>query len=148
MPRPKVYLAGPITGLTFGEANGWREEATFKLAVEDIDALNPLRGKEHLAGVGPLPNDFDGGHEAVEQDLEDIREAEVVLANFANAREISAGTMAELGYAYAACVPVISVVPRGNPHDHIFVRHMSHSVRRGLDEAIDDVVYYLEHFWS
>lgn len=138
-----MYLAGPITGLTFVEAAAWRDRATFLLGVEDVDTLDPLRGKEHLAGTGPLPNDFDGGLEAVAQDLDDVHRSDVVLANFEGCRSISAGTMAELGYAKATQAQVVSVVPRGNPHDHIFVKYISSRVVETLDDGIQAVLEVL-----
>jgi len=148
MSRPKVYLAGPITGLTFKEANAWRDRATFELGLEGIECLSPLRGKQHLAAAGPLPNDFDGGAEAVEQDLTDIRSSDALLVNFDGCEGISAGTMAEIGFAgawyYHRDAPaVISVVPAGNPHDHVFVKYMSDLVVETLDDGIAAVLEVL-----
>lgn len=38
-----VYLCGPIEGLTKREANEWRDEAKVKLALKNIDVLDPTR---------------------------------------------------------------------------------------------------------
>jgi hypothetical protein len=43
----KVYLAGNIAHLTFEETSFWRKEVTTRLKF----TLDPLRGKEHLAGT-------------------------------------------------------------------------------------------------
>lgn len=44
-----VYLAGPITGLTFEGCKSWREYAIAKLEPRGIRGLSPLRAK--LAGL-------------------------------------------------------------------------------------------------
>lgn len=138
----KVYLAGPITGKTFADAQSWRDYAAAELERHGITALSPLRDKQHLADAGPLPNDFDGGPAAVNQDLCDIYDVDVVLANFTDADSASIGTCAELGYAYALarmCAgppKIVSVVPEGNIHDHIFIQYMSDYVESDLDAGI------------
>lgn len=127
-----VYLAGPITGLRFDEAAEWRE--SFDLP-EGWAGLSPLRGKEHLRSDVILASDFDGGSVAVARDLTDIEKCDVVLANFLGAESISAGTMAEIGFAYANYKPIIVVLEEGSVHDHVFVKHMATSIVPTLDDA-------------
>ena len=43
-----VYLAGPITGLTFDGCTDWREYAKKSLAEAGIDGLSPMRAKDYL----------------------------------------------------------------------------------------------------
>lgn len=142
-----AYLAGPICGLTFAEANAWRNRVTAQLP--GWDCLSPLRGKEHLAGVGPLTDNFDGGMAAVEQDLMDIRRSDVVLVNFAGASDrASIGTAAEIGFACALqggvrvlpprCKPhILVVLGDHNVHDHVFVRYMADQIVSNLGDAIE-----------
>lgn len=85
----KVYLAGPIHGMTDLECKAWRTEAAALLAVHDVEALDPMcrdfRGtEEELAD------------ELVEADKEDIEQADVVLVN---ANHPSWGTAMEVFYA-------------------------------------------------
>ena len=43
----KIYLAGPICGLTYDGAQEWRD--TFRKEIDPrIEAFSPLRGKEYL----------------------------------------------------------------------------------------------------
>ena len=42
MLRNSVYLAGPITGLTYEECVGWRERAKEELAKAGITAYSPM----------------------------------------------------------------------------------------------------------
>lgn len=131
-----VYLAGPIAGLTFGEADEWRDYAEQTLP-QGWKALSPLRGKDHLDTGTPLSNDFDGGAEAVARDLRDIDCSDALIAYFGGARQISAGTMAELGYAYAKGVPIIVVTDGDEFHRHVFVDFMSDWNVEQLNDAID-----------
>src|SRR5579859_5285939 len=58
MPSPKsIYLAGPITGLPYGEArNGWREAFAGMMAAQSphIECFSPMRAKEFLEGEQSL----------------------------------------------------------------------------------------------
>lgn len=40
---PRVYLAGPILGCNFGEANDWRKLVSDQLAPHNIVGVSPLR---------------------------------------------------------------------------------------------------------
>ena len=136
----KIYLAGPITGLTYKEATGWRKQVREALP-DDWKILDPMRGKSHLRGVGALAANFDSGMDAVSRDLSDIRDADVVLAHFAASvtpTTVSLGTSCEIGYAYALGKPVVAVVRRNTPYDHIFIDHMC-TVVRSTEGAIQAI---------
>ena len=49
----KIYLAGPISGLTYEGAQDWRDEFSASISAE-IACFSPLRGKEYLKMRGPL----------------------------------------------------------------------------------------------
>jgi len=55
----KVYLAGPITGLTFEEGQDWRVEAQKMLSPLGIYGYSPLRGKEYLKKEGVLVGSYE-----------------------------------------------------------------------------------------
>lgn len=62
-----VYLAGPISGLTFDDAQDWRGHAATFLASRGVVGLSPLREKHKLTG-GLDPNtlvDFGNGFRVV-----------------------------------------------------------------------------------
>ena len=54
----KIYLAGPISGLTFEGAQDWRTYFSNKINPE-IQCLSPLRGKDYLKMRGPLEGSYD-----------------------------------------------------------------------------------------
>ncbi|MHA4893061.1 hypothetical protein, partial [Enterococcus faecium] len=54
MNNNKVYLAGPIGGLTVNEATDWRHRATYMLAKHGLDAYSPMRSKNFINDGQPL----------------------------------------------------------------------------------------------
>lgn len=136
----KVYLGGQITGLTFDEARQWRLHATAKLEEYGITALDPLREKEHLASSDVLTPWFDGGSEAVQRDLWDIRRSDIVLLNFENCDHRSIGTCAEMGYAFSSGCAEIVVVRNTETYDHVFVDYMADRTFDHLRGALEYII--------
>lgn len=133
----KVYLAGPITGLEYDEAKDWRDDYARRLARYGFEGLSPMRDKDEFRVKGKLSAFFDDGYEAVERDLCDIEESECVIVNLLGAEEISLGSMAELGYAFASEKPIILVMEgEGNPHHHVFPYYMANVLVPSLDDAL------------
>lgn len=142
-----VYLAGPVTGLTFAAATEWRQQmaAFFRTVTPDVRALDPLRGM--------IARDFDA-HESLHstdsaqctiahymaRDLQDIDRSQLVLANLLDMEEPSIGTMIELGYARAKNVPIL--VAAAEPL-HPWVELLAVRVHRSPLEAAQAVVRML-----
>jgi nucleoside 2-deoxyribosyltransferase len=107
----KVYLAGPITGLTFQQGNQWREELALELNKLNIECFNPLApDKEFDDGRVIKHTDFPKDTTAKDifrRDVLWILESNLVVANF-NAPHFSPGTMWELGYAFGHGIPVLA----------------------------------------
>ena len=54
----KIYLAGPISGLTYDDAQDWRNK--FSAAIDyRIECFSPLRGKDYLTKQGKLEGSYD-----------------------------------------------------------------------------------------
>lgn len=126
----KVYLAGPISGLTYEGAQEWREEFRTKIH-PSIECYSPLRGKEYLTMRGPLEGSYDefplsSDRGITERDRFDCTGSELVVCYLLGATRISIGTMIELGWADANRIPVVLVMEKqGNLHDHPMVRQTS-----------------------
>lgn len=134
----KVYLGGPITGLTYDDCTSWRDEVQPALEAEGIEVRNPMRDKEHFViGNGPLPSRFDAESDAVQQDLNDIDEVDVILVNLIGATHVSIGSMCELGYAKARGKYIIVAYEEGSIHDHLFVELLATDVVASLEDALD-----------
>src|ERR1051326_3631143 len=115
--RPGVYLAGPITGLTYGQArHGWRKEFADLLAIRapHIECWSPMRQKEFLDNQQELEcrgDDLQKIEHALARplgilarDSNDVGNRDAMVACFLGATRVSIGTVWEIGHA-AAQVP-------------------------------------------
>lgn len=126
----KVYLAGPICGLSYDDCTDWRGFAHKWLAEFDIAGVSPMRFKEHLAGEKDVGSHYEEvmscSRGITTRDRFDTTECDVVLANLLGAKKVSIGTMIEYGWADAARKPIITVIEKeGNPHEHGMVRELT-----------------------
>ncbi len=87
-PRKKIYLSGPIMDETPHEAKTWRERARERLGDRFV-LLDPMRRNFK-------DKEFDSANEIVEFDLQDVRDADLLLVNYNRA---SIGTSMEVFYA-------------------------------------------------
>ena len=83
-----IYLSGPIMDEHAGRAREWREEAK-KLLGGRFRLLDPMRRKF-------IDRQVDSANEIVEFDLQDVRNADIILVNYNKA---SIGTSMEVFYA-------------------------------------------------
>ena len=143
----KVYLSGPITGLTYKQARcGWRKEVAEKLAAEGVGVLSPMRHEGHLAELSAkkinnknmegINHFFSQPKMIVAKDFLDIDMCDIVLANFLGFKKVSQGTVAELGYAYGRGKPIITIMEPNNVHDSLFIKEMSDAVLDNIDDAV------------
>ena len=83
-----IYLCGPIMDASADESTPWRQRAKERLAGRFI-LLDPMRRDFR-------DREIDSANEIVEFDLQDIRNADMLLVNYAKA---SIGTAMEVFYA-------------------------------------------------
>ncbi len=84
----KIYLCGPIKDCDDEESKDWRTRAKERLAGKFI-LLDPMRRDFR-------DSEIDSANEIVEFDLQDIRDADLLLVNYSKA---SIGTAMETFYA-------------------------------------------------
>ncbi len=84
----KIYLCGPIMDEHEGVAREWRDGAK-KLLADNFKLLDPMRRNFK-------DREVDSANEIVEFDLQDIRDADIVLVNYSKS---SVGTSMEVFYA-------------------------------------------------
>ena len=83
-----IYLSGPIMDEHPEAAKTWRERATDKLK-DDFIILDPMRRNFK-------DREVDSANEIVEFDLQDVRNADILLVNY---NKTSIGTSMEVFYA-------------------------------------------------
>lgn len=122
----RVYLGGPIDGLSYEEATEWRSYAKNRFAEYGVVGVDPMRGKEHLAELNKaidnndLPKHFTTNPTYLaDRDILDITQSDMMLANFhvyvkhsttlVIGDKESNGTIWEMGLARGQHKPVIGV---------------------------------------
>lgn len=142
-----VYLAGPISGMTYDEARyGWRKYVSERL-LYGIGVLSPMRHEGYLSEVKtPLTssnpeelartNPFARDKAIYHKDYADVKKADLVFVNLLGAQRVSIGTCVEIGIAAALNKTIIVVMEPGNIHDHPFVKEPAMMVVTSLDEGI------------
>ena len=86
--KRKIYLCGPIMDEHEGQARAWRTKAK-ELLSRDFILLDPMRRNFK-------DREVDSANEIVEFDLQDIRDADIILVNY---NKTSIGTSMEVFYA-------------------------------------------------
>lgn len=88
MAAKKIYLCGPIMDEVDGHARAWRGRAQ-ELLSDAFTLLDPMRRNFK-------DREVDSANEIVEFDLQDVRDADIVLVNYGKP---SIGTAMEVFYA-------------------------------------------------
>jgi nucleoside 2-deoxyribosyltransferase len=143
--QPSIYLAGPITGLTFGESESWRDLVKRSLKQAGIDCFSPLRAQEHtlrhrgiLLATSYEDDPMTSADGIMFRDHWDVKTRDLTFANVLAAKEKSIGTSMELAWAYAYCKPVVLVMEKtGNVHEHCMFRKAGVFSVQTLGEGIE-----------
>jgi nucleoside 2-deoxyribosyltransferase len=146
MSNSKVYLAGPITGLSFNGCTEWRDWAKQQLEAAGIAAFSPMRAKDYLSHLEKISGTgdeyqhlgvFSNQQAVVTRDNFDVHRCDVLLVNLLGAKSVSIGTMFEMAWAFQKKTPIVCVIePEGNPHEHMFVREAIGFRVPSLEEAV------------
>lgn len=141
-----VYLAGPISGLSYGQCTGWREEAMAALAQHGITGISPMRAKEYLSHLHDISSDgrdyahlgvFATPRGVITRDRYDCMRCGVLLVNLLGAQRVSVGSVMEMAWADAKRTPIVCVMEReGNPHDHMMFTEVIGFRVETLEEAL------------
>ena len=129
----KIYLSGPIMDEQGDDAKTWRERATVALS-EKFRILDPMRRNFK-------DREVDSANEIVEFDLQDVREADILLVNY---NKVSIGTSMEVFYAahdLGKFIVAFSPFPYKDCSPWM-VRYCT-KILPSLDDAI---AYILDHF--
>lgn len=142
MGKFKVYLAGPIAGLTYDGAQYWREVAIDMLKEHGIDGYSPLRNKRFLRdhgaiGVGQWNNVMASDRGIMTRDHYDCMTSDAIICNLLSAEKVTIGSVMEIAWAFAYRKPlVVMMEPSGNLHDHPMIREAIGYRVTNLGEAV------------
>ena len=127
----KIYLCGPMNGLSVEVSRGWRNEL-IEFLPPYISALDPFFGKHNLRNemiikdvknnqnyVGYTTTD----KSILRRDYWYVQQCDLVFANLNVHPGIAGvGSSAEIAWSWAMQKPLLVVMGENNPYDHPMVR--------------------------
>lgn len=142
----RVYLAGPIRGLTYDESQNWRNYVVEQMPAE-IACYSPLRAKGFLRKHGRLglggaasdtypENPLSTAHGIMTRDHFDCMNSDLIFCNLLDATSVSIGTVMEIAWSFAYRKPLIVCVEPGNLHDHPMIREATGFACDTLEQGI------------
>lgn len=138
-----VYLAGPITGLSFGDCTDWREYVHNEVSSK-ILTMSPMRGKQFLserAKAGLISGSYEdsplASYKGINtRDYFDVQRTDAIFVNFLGAKTVSIGTVMEIAWARAFSKPVVCVMEEENIHRHTMLEYACGYIVPTLEEGI------------
>lgn len=131
--KKKIYLCGPIMDEHAGAARAWRKEAV-RLLKSDFVLLDPMRRNFK-------DREVDSANEIVEFDLQDVRDADIILVNYSKA---SIGTAMEVFHAsHDLNKFVVAFAPYSFKDCNPWMVRFCTKILPSLEEAVR---YIREHF--
>jgi nucleoside 2-deoxyribosyltransferase len=143
-----VYLAGPITGLTYDGCTDWRDAVALQLNSSKIECLSPLRGKAFLKDEkciteSDYPNPIATSKGITRRDMFDTTRASCVFVNMLGTKRVSIGTVMEIAWAYNKQIPLVLVMEKGNMHEHAMILEAATYIVGTLEEGAKLVKFVL-----
>ena len=116
-----VYLAGPITGLTYEQATIWRNNAKTVLRSKGYRCIDPMEGEADTLNEHH-PDLHRRVSEIVHLDKYYVDQSDIIFVNFEHYDEkMSVGTISELAWAWSNGSIIVAVVPDGCPYDRAWL---------------------------
>jgi nucleoside 2-deoxyribosyltransferase len=135
-----IYLAGPITGMSYEGTTDWRQLVRRKLPPH-FHTLSPMRGKGYLAGEKVIVKKDYGNVLStplgiVNRDRNDVSRCDLVFINYLGSEKVSIGTAIEIGWANAWNKPIVIVMEKDNINDHKMIQGITNYIFTDLGEAV------------
>lgn len=145
MKLKTIYLAGAINGLTYPETTEWRNEVKYYANKNNMQVLDPMRGKEFLNIDMDKPIDDSqlgveiSSKEIFLRDINDVKKSNIVVINLNHIKNKKyIGSNFELGYAFALDKPIYSLNLPFQFSQHPFYKE---SIIKNFDSPKDFVKY-------
>lgn len=141
--KKSIYLAGPITGLSYDTVTDWRQHVinTFP----EYDCYSPMRMAESLKDETSIadeyPDSFLSNQRAVlARNFNDCKNCDLVMVNLLGAKKVSIGTVMEISFAYALGTPIMLIMEKeNNLHNHCMIREACPFVTDDLELALQGI---------
>lgn len=149
----RIYLAGPITGLTHEGASGWRDQVATIFGGMGFECFSPMRHTDNLKGVGVIQgneeyqsNVMTTAKGVMSRDFFDVKRADLLLVNLLGTKRVSIGTVMEIGWAWHMQKPVVVIAEPDNEHvTHLMMQEAISVVVPDIATGIRVVQSYLQN---
>ena len=125
MSQYSIYLAGPISGLTYDGSEEWRNQFKSWMPPE-IACYSPLRSKDYLRAEGILEQSYSqplsSDRGIMTRDHFDCSRVDLIVCNLLGTKRVSIGTVMECAWAFAYRKPLVMIMEDENVHDHPMIR--------------------------
>lgn len=143
--KDNVYLAGPMEDVSKEEMCGWRLEATRILNSVNIPSLDPTRRvsyHDELQGyLGDEMRTLNVSRRIFKQDMQDIANSRVILADVRRSTGRGTGTAMELMFAHTEN-KIIILWSDSEDYPHPFIMSVATEIHHTLDDCIEAVRGY------
>ena len=140
-----IYLAGPMEDCTQEHMCGWRERASQFLEAADLKSLDPTRRISFHDQLGDKLQDEVRGMNVCKrifkQDLQDIADSRVVIADVRRSSGRGTGTSMELMFAHMKNKIIILWADEGD-FPHPFIEAIATEKHYDLEEALEAALSY------
>jgi nucleoside 2-deoxyribosyltransferase len=143
--KDQLYLAGPMEDCTEDHMTSWRQLVSDTLDLSDINTLDPTRRVSFHDQLGDslenVTKTMNTCKRIFKQDLQDIAESKIVLADVRRNSGRGTGTSMELMFAHMKNKIIILWANEGD-FIHPFYEAMATEKHYSLEEAVDSVRLY------
>jgi hypothetical protein len=137
----KIYLAHPISSMSTDEVFTYYDNMT-NILKPIYEVLSPMLGKDSLRCEKEFRAEGYGdpmisNHALFERDTWMVKQCDIILCDFTDARVSSIGCAMELAIGSWLYKHTVIVMPKGNINDHAFIREAGDIIFDNIDSAIE-----------
>ena len=143
----KIYLAGPISGLSYKEAIEHFISRANRLKRIGYEVMHPMLAKNHLRNdlefkaEGYTNNPISTNKAILRADFWKTDICDILFVDLTSGKDrVSIGTVAEITRAFTNHKLIITVLPKDNIHNHAFILEMSSIIFETVNDAIDYLI--------
>ena len=145
--KMKIYLAHPISGLSYSEVVGYyRSLSNFLSCGQGWEVFCPMTAKGHLRNeiefkvYGYDDNPTSTNRAIVARDHWMVSQADVVHVDLQGSGQVSIGCISELAWAFHMRKHVVLVMGKDNVHRHAFTLEMADIIFPTLSDSKDYLI--------
>ena len=142
-----IYAVGPITGYSYEEVTGWRDNLKNYLPSNYI-VLSPMRGKLYLIKEQKIADSYEmhqlsTAKAITRRDYFDCNRCDLILCNFLGAKKVSIGSVMEIAWGYTKKIPIVVMMEKDNIHQHAMINECADFVVDNFEEGVDIVKHII-----